>query len=487
MITWMQRHKKYLVVTIWISTIAFVGAGFVGWGAYDFNTDRASAVAKVGDQKITVKEFQMAYSNLYGYYNNLFQGQLTQEKAKEMGLEKIVLENVINEALLLNYARDLGLVALDSDIKEQLASDPVFQNEGKFDKEQYYRVLKNAGYTAKDYENSLKKQILLNKVNAITNLAPTDKELELLASAFFMKDRLAISTISVNTKDIIITDTDLKTFWEPQKSSFLTKKSYVLDTIYVPANTEVVTDEEAKSLYEEKKYNYKDADGKLQSFEDAKAAVIVDLKLQKAKKAALETYLLFKKGQTEAQETKTIQEGDLSFPADKLVDAKVRETLKPIPQGEGYIIAQVKAINFPQPMSFEEAKPLIVDSYKQAKITEALQNKATAQLEAFQGTDIGFVSRDDVKAIAGLTEEEAALFLSKVFENNKDKRGFVVIGNRAVLYDILEQKLLDETKVKQYNTMLSDNVNQVKNGEIRQNLIEALRKRYTTEQYYKGN
>ena len=81
MITWMQRHKKYLVVTIWISTIAFVGAGFVGWGAYDFNTDRASAVAKVGDRKITVQEFQMAYSNHYSYYNNIFQGQLTQEKA----------------------------------------------------------------------------------------------------------------------------------------------------------------------------------------------------------------------------------------------------------------------------------------------------------------------------------------------------------------------------------------------------------------------
>ena len=36
MITWMQRHKKWLVITIWISTIAFVGAGFVGWGSYEY-------------------------------------------------------------------------------------------------------------------------------------------------------------------------------------------------------------------------------------------------------------------------------------------------------------------------------------------------------------------------------------------------------------------------------------------------------------------
>ena len=36
MITWMQRHKKWLITTVWVSTIAFVGAGFVGWGSYDF-------------------------------------------------------------------------------------------------------------------------------------------------------------------------------------------------------------------------------------------------------------------------------------------------------------------------------------------------------------------------------------------------------------------------------------------------------------------
>ena len=38
MITWMQRHKKWLVFTIWTCTIAFVGAGFVGWGAYNYGS-----------------------------------------------------------------------------------------------------------------------------------------------------------------------------------------------------------------------------------------------------------------------------------------------------------------------------------------------------------------------------------------------------------------------------------------------------------------
>ncbi|WP_416829360.1 SurA N-terminal domain-containing protein, partial [Helicobacter ganmani] len=47
MIGWMQKHKKYLIITIWISTIAFVGAGFVGWGSYSFSST-SNAVAVVG-------------------------------------------------------------------------------------------------------------------------------------------------------------------------------------------------------------------------------------------------------------------------------------------------------------------------------------------------------------------------------------------------------------------------------------------------------
>ena len=61
MITWMQRHKKWLVITIWISTIAFVGAGFVGWGSYDYGK-KAGTVAVVGDREVSVEEYNQEYS-----------------------------------------------------------------------------------------------------------------------------------------------------------------------------------------------------------------------------------------------------------------------------------------------------------------------------------------------------------------------------------------------------------------------------------------
>lgn len=38
MITWMQKHKKWLIITIWVSAIAFIGAyDVVGKGGQPYD------------------------------------------------------------------------------------------------------------------------------------------------------------------------------------------------------------------------------------------------------------------------------------------------------------------------------------------------------------------------------------------------------------------------------------------------------------------
>ncbi|NPA87759.1 MAG: hypothetical protein GXO01_03545, partial [Epsilonproteobacteria bacterium] len=75
MIEWMQTHRKWLVITIWIATIAFIGAGFVGWGQFQFGKSQ-SAVAKVGDTEVTIQDWQEAYQNLFQIENQKLGGRL---------------------------------------------------------------------------------------------------------------------------------------------------------------------------------------------------------------------------------------------------------------------------------------------------------------------------------------------------------------------------------------------------------------------------
>ena len=486
MITWMQRHKKYLVVTIWISVIAFVGAGFVGWGAYDFNSDRASAIAKVGERKITVQEYQQAYANYYNFYNNMLGGGLTQEKADKMGLKKIVIENVINETLILAYADEIGLRTTDDEVKNALVADTAFQKNGVFDKETYYRVIKQSQIKAKDYERGLKKQILLSKIRRILKLKPTQAEKKLFVSSLFMKDKLAVNVIYLDESESVVTENEIKKYWDEHKTNYLTQKSYDLNTITIEPSTKEIDEKKLKTFYQNKKYDYKSSEGKILSLDKARVDVEKDYRLKLSKREALETYLLFKKSQMNATGTKNVQINDTSFPIDKLKNVKIGEVLKPIKTKEGYIVVKLKSVNNPIPKPYIDAKPEILAQLQIEKKKSALENKAQARLGIFKGTDIGFVSRGNAKKIDGLSETESLEFINFVFDNNK-ARNFKVIGNKAVLYQILEQNLLNNSKVNKYTSLVNDNVSQMKQAEISQNLIVNLKKRYDIEQYYKGN
>ena len=486
MITWMQKHRKYLVITIWISTIAFVGAGFVGWGAYSYNRNRAGAVAVVGDRKITIKEMNNAYSNLYNYYQEQLKGELTQEKAKELGLEKIALAQLINEALLLNYADELGLITLNSEVEDVLKNTKAFQKDGVFDKNQYYRVLKNIRTRAKDYEESLKKEITLKKLNNILNLSQTPLEIESFGASLFMQDRLQTKIIYADSSKIAINDTILKNFWQNKKRSYLTTKSYELATIKIPVSFIEVDENETEKYYKKKRYSYTNKDGKIMSYKEARDRVIKDLQLEKGKRFALKKYLALKRGKIKATQRMTISVKQSLFPQDRLRDVSVGDVLKPFVFGDGYIVAKVTKIDMPRPMSFEEAKDRVKKDYLKVAQKRELEKEAKSLVANFNGgKDLGFVSRDDIKKIKGLNELEAVELLNQIF-NSPAKKGYKVFGNKAIIYRILEQKLLDKNKLKTYSMLLKSNVKNAKLAEINQKLLSKLRKKYQIESFYKG-
>ena len=486
MITWMQKHRKYLVITIWISTIAFVGAGFVGWGAYSYNRQRAGAVAIVGNRKITIREMNNAYNNIYNYYQDQLKGALTQEKAKEMGLDKMALGQLINEALMLNYADELGLTTLDSEIENTLKNTKAFQQNGVFNKDQYYRVLRNIGMKPKDYEESLKKEITLKKLNDILKLSPTPLEIETFGASLFMQDKLQIKIINADPSKITINDNILKNFWKKREKTYLTTKTYELAVVKIPVSFIQVDENETKEYYKKKRYSYTDKNGKIMSYEEAKNRVIKDLQFKKGKRFALKKYLALKKGKIKADENMTISVKQSLFPQDKLKTASVGDVLKPFIFGDVYIVAKVKKIDMPKPMTFEEAKSKVKQDYLQVAKKKQLKDEAKKLAQNFKtGKDIGFVSRDDIKKIKGLNELEAVDFLNQVFSSN-NKKGYKVFENKAIVYKVLEQKLLDKNKLKTYSKLLKNNVKNVKFAEINQKLLSKLRQKYQIESFYKG-
>ena len=199
MITWMQRHKRWLVITIWISTIAFVGAGFVGWGSYEYGK-QGGVVAVVGDREVSVEEYQEEYSNLYEQYSKMFGAMFNKELAEQLKLKDVAYKQVLQRNLILSYADSLGLDVTNEDIAKELVKYDSFIKDGKFDKDTYIKVLAQNRMTPKDFEESLKRGLLLQKVQSLFDLNPNGAEIENLSKLIFLEDDISIKILSLNDR-----------------------------------------------------------------------------------------------------------------------------------------------------------------------------------------------------------------------------------------------------------------------------------------------
>jgi len=486
MITWMQRHKKWLIITIWISTIAFIGAGFVGWGQYSYG-DKAGAVAKVGDVEISQGELQKAYSRLYTQYNQMLQGNLDEEKAKQFGIDKQALQQLVQQALLLNLAKSYDIIVTDKEMIEALKQQKAFYKNGEFDKETYKLVLSQNRLTIKEYEEQLRKELLIQKTLKLLPVEVSNNEENILNTVLNIADKITYKVLSLDDIKISVNPKALKEFWKNKKNDYMTDVVYKVEYIKVLPQTKQFSDTQIAQYYKDNRTHFKAKDGKILTLDAAKEKVIQELSAQAAKEKALRTYIAFKKDEL-PKNIKT-EHTDISK-SNNLFNAQVLNTVaktslvrpytKPIAVNDIYYIFKLTKVVPSQPKSFEEAKAEILPLYIKQLKKEKLMQLANESLSSFTGTTSDFITITSVDKLKPLNKQEAADFLQKLFISDK-KRSFITLTNgKILLYDILEQKLLTN------NHNVSDSVKKLKSTIFSEGLMKALQNKYQTEIYIQG-
>ena len=487
MITWMQRHKKWLIITIWISTIAFVGAGFVGWGQYSYG-DKAGSVAKVGDVEISMGELQKNYSNLYGQYSQMFGGNFDEEKAKQFGLQKQALDQLIQQALIINLANSYELTVSDKELLEALQAQEYFFKDGVFDKETYKSVLSQNRLTTKEYEVDLKKNLLIMKTLSLLPVEATQGEKKILQTLSSIADKISYKVINPDEITVETSDALLKPFWEQKRHEFMSQVSYDVSFITQTLLSQEYDDATLAEHYEQNKTHFKDSEGKILSFDLAKENVIQELNDKATKEQALRTYIDYKKGTLPKEtslQTATISASENPFTPEALEKiSQLTSTspyLKPLQIKGTYYIFELKKTNPSEMKTYEEAKaealPLYIAQERQKKVLEL----ANASVANFQGTLSDFFTVADTNKIALLSEAEAREFLNKLFTTNK-KRSFVQLSSsKVVIYEILEQKLLTNT-----NNSEGNEIAKLKGAMFNEGVIKTLENKYPTEIFIQG-
>ena len=488
MISWMQKHNKYLVWTIWVATIAFIGAGFVGWGSYNFGS-KAGNVAKVGSIEITQTKLNMAYSNLYNQYNQMMQGKLDDQKAKEMGIIKQAFATLETQAKLLNFAKDSGIIVSDKEVADTLVKIPAFQKNGTFQKEIYQEYLKRQRLKAKVFEESFKEEITINKTLSLLNTDALPLEIETVLAAMNVADKLNYKVLTSSDINTTMDEKKLKAYWEAHKENYLTKKSYTLSVVWTPSADAPFTEEELKTFYNANSFNYTDEKGKQLTLEEAKEKASHDLKLKKTKKSAQKNYISFKKGKLKSNEVLTLSVGDATLTNTlwtEIQQKKIGDILKPKIVNDKYVTIKIDNIKEPTVMTYDEAKESVTKEYAVQAKKEALLALAESTLKNLNNENMmhsDFVILKKTDNLKPLNSKESLQFLEKLFTSNKEK-GIISLLDKVVVYNIVEQKLLSADANK--TASVKQIVNQMKKRTFESNLIKMLDSKYPTKVYMGG-
>lgn len=481
------NNNKYLVITIWIATIAFIGAGFVGWGSVSFGSS-ANSVAKVGDIDISNSKYSFSYNNAYGQKAKEFGGKFDKEKAKEIGLGKTVLRDLVNEALLLNYAKDIGITVSEKEIGKEVVSFPSFKDKnGNFVRSAYDNFLKSRGLTSKDFELILADGMVKSKVLKLLNIKPLKLENKAMREPFNISDKIKYKIIKAGDINIPVDDKSLKSFWENKKDNYLSSRKYKLNILWTKSDNIKLSDKDVESYYKENSFNYVGKNGKILELKDAKKDVEVDLKLSKIKKQAAVDRSKFKKGKVKATESLMLNENNSALTTEAWKEIKVAtegDYLKPKAIKDSYATIHIEAIEKPKVMSFEEAKELVKNDYtkvqRSIKLEEltknALKNSSTYNIETK-----GYISLSKFQVLPELTPQDSLIVNRAIFTSSQ-KSDSININDGVLVYKIIDQKLVD-TNVT--SDRLKSEIISIKDNEFYSNLLKNLSSKYPTEVYVK--
>jgi len=487
MISWMQKNNKFLVWTIWIATISFIGTGasmgLSGGGV------KAGTVAKVGEVEISQTRLNMVYSSIYNQYNEAMQGTLDDKKAKELGLVQQAFKRLETQAKILNYSNEVGIIVSDEEVLAKIQGIRSFQQEGIFSQEIYDAYLRSQRVKAKVFEETLRVELTIEKTIALLTTEGLALEIEAISAAMNVSDKLAYKVLTEADLYFKVEDAKVKSFWEMQKENFMTKQMYDLSIVWTDSKIIEATENEVKSYYDTNSFSYTNSEGKQLSFKEAKEQVRTDLKLKKTKKTAQKAYIAFKKGKLTQSEKITLPMGDLKLTSDvwnALKEKNVGDILKPKVVGNMYATIKIENIVLPKVKTYDAAKGEVTVLYATQAKKEALLALAEETLKAFDeknATISDFVKLEENVNLKLLNNQESLQFLQKLFTSTKEK-GIISVAEKIIVYNILEQKLspVDTNEAESVN----ETVNTLKKHTFESNLIKMLDKKYPTETYMGG-
>lgn len=263
MLDFIRKYQKWMLVFVIILVVpSFV---FLGVANYQGMLSNDAPLAQIKEQKITRDQFNMEWrdrlNQLRVQTGNQFDiSQVDVPQNRRAFLDQMINSRVLHEQVVLKH-----FSATDDMVRQAIAEDPQFHDEGKFSVQKYSEFLQRVGIDANMYQNSIRYSLALEQVAQPVKQSltmPVQVEEAVLSSLLQERSvRLRLFEASSYFSDNEPTEAEAKAWYEKNKNS-LEVPSHV-DAQYIILNEEAAvaavptpTDTELEQYYESNKSRY---------------------------------------------------------------------------------------------------------------------------------------------------------------------------------------------------------------------------------------
>ena len=251
---WIGRIIMAVVMGLIILSFAIWGIGdiFRGFGA--------NKLAQVGSEEITADAFRNAYLIELQRLQRQARRNITNEEARQFGIDRQVLSRLVSEAALDQQAHALDLAMSDQEIAKAIRNDPSFKGpSGQFDRARFDELLRNNGLNEKTFVRDQRGVYLRHEIiDALTHGLQLPKAL-LEAIHRFQTQTRKVDYVILPASSLgniaAPTQEQLQKYFDDRKQSFATPEYRSLVILSLTpaaiAKPETVSDADAQKRYEE--------------------------------------------------------------------------------------------------------------------------------------------------------------------------------------------------------------------------------------------
>lgn len=236
------------------------------WGIADiFKGFGQSSLAKIGSTEISTEQFRNLFTDRLQQIGRRFGRPLTTEQARQFGLDRQVLQDVISDAALDETARRMGLGQSDADIVRAIQNEPTFKGlDGKFDHERFVQIIRQAGYTEQRYIAEQRKNALRRQLTGtiVAGIEPPKTQIEALVR--FQNEQRSADFVRLTAAQAGTIDPPspeaLAAYFEDRKQLFRAPEYRKIAMLALTpddiAKTITVSDEDAKKAFEQRRERF---------------------------------------------------------------------------------------------------------------------------------------------------------------------------------------------------------------------------------------